>query len=414
MAPAAPMPSPGEFEPDDYEEVNEAYFQDLLRRRSWAALPAGWHNPHSAAAEHFLPPRLTSRDHQQYALDEGGALGATKKAIVELASRWEGRSLLEDEVTLCPSVSSANLAILCAMRRRGVERIVFETPAYFATPEQARLLGFEIDRIPSARADDFDAPIEKFTNAAHSGGRSALWLTQPRFGIGKDQALSRIKELAAALGERHVLVLDEAGEQRHPSHLSGLGDVGCDVVRARGVTKGVGLNGLRISMVLHPRHWRDDLERVLETAGASIDRYSLMSAAELASSPLLLPAMLRAANHQVCTARQALDRILLGSWATPTPLENSYIGSVLLDLSTLPGTYADQRSALLAVCRDLRMPVVLRASIGFAFDPAWEAIRMNYFTPEENVVETGRMLNLAHGLISARLAQTQPIPRGHS
>jgi aspartate/methionine/tyrosine aminotransferase len=310
-----------------------------------------------------------------------------------------------DEVTLCPSVSCANLALLCAMKRRGIHRIVFETPAYFATIEQARMLGFDVVRVPSARANGFEVPIDVFVALARAREHSAVWLTQPRFGIGTDQSLQRIQALGAALGHQHSLVLDEAGEQRHPSTLCTIGSLECDVARTRGLVKGIGLNGLRISFILHPRHWREDLERVLETAGASIDRYSLIGAADLASSANLLPSLLAAANDQVCSLRRQLEVQLLGGWAVPTPLHNSYIGTVILDLSDLPGSYMEQRVALLEECRDLAMPVVLRASIGFAFDPSWEGVRINYFTPAENVVETARLLNEAWVGVQRRLTQ---------
>ncbi len=395
--------APEAFAEDDYEEVNETYFRDILRSRTWSALPAGWHNPYSEAAERFEAPRLSSREHQQYALDEGGALSAPKEAILTLLSAWEGLRLLPEQVTLCPSVSCANLALLCAMKRRGLTRVLFETPAYFATVEQAKMLGFEVVRIASTREEGFDASLDLFIDGARQAKHAAVWLTQPRFGIGTDQPLERILALGEALGRDHLLVLDEAGEQHHPSTLSGLQGLECDIVRTRGLLKGIGLNGLRISLILHPRHWRDDFERVLETAGGSIDRYSLMSAASLGAAPSLLPSLLAAANRQVCRLRRQLEVQLLGGWATPTPLANSYIGTVILDLSGLPGGYGQQRVALLEECQALRMPVVLRASIGFAFDPTWEGVRVNYFTPEENVVETGRLLNAAWRGVRRRL-----------
>lgn len=77
------------------------------------------------------------------------------------------------------------------------------------------------------------------------------------------------------------------------------------MVRARCLIKSIGLDGLRISMILRSRAWRDDLERVLETAGASIDRYSLMSAVALTDSPWLLPAMFKATKEHVTSGDRA-------------------------------------------------------------------------------------------------------------
>ena len=82
----------------------------------------------------------------------------------------------------------------------------------------------------------------------------------------------------------------------------------------------------------------------------------------------------------------------LGSWMEPTALENSYIGSLLLDLTVLPGEYAEKRKALLSYCRDRRMPVILSASIGFAFDERLEAVRVNYFTSSENLRSAAQIL----------------------
>jgi histidinol-phosphate/aromatic aminotransferase/cobyric acid decarboxylase-like protein len=393
------------FAADDYEEVNALYFADLLRTGTWKALPAGWHNPHNAAAAQAPAFDLSGVDRQRYALDEGHSLAEVKKALAGLASLWEGRTLAPNDLTLCPSVACANLVVLCALRRRGVRRIVLETPNYFATAEQAKLLGFDVVRIPSFMRDGFEAPLDEFVAAARGSQASAVWITQPRFGVGGNQPLDRARALCAALGKHHVLVSDEAAEQNFPSHWSAVGDTTCDVIRTRGLLKGVGLNGLRISMVLHPAGWRDDMERVLEVCGASLDRYSLATAEALAREPRMFEAMLKASNEQVLRLRRRLEVLLVGSWAAVLPLENSYIGTVVLDFDQLDGTYAEKRSALLEHCRDVGMPVTLRASIGFAFDPSWEGVRVNFFTPDENVERSGRLLADALVPIRERLRQ---------
>lgn len=294
--------------------------------------------------------------------------------------------------------------MLTALKRREFKHIVFETPAYFATLEQAELLGLTVTRVPCFKEKQFEITVEDFAKHINPREKTAVWLTQPRFGIGTNQNIDQLQELTDRLGSTNMLVVDEAGEQNYPSLLSKISEFGCDIIRTRGLIKGIGLNGLRISLVLHPPDWRREFECLLEVVGASVDRYSLNSATKLAETPLLLPSMLKTANEQVRSFRCKLETSLLGSWATPTALENSYIGSILLDLSQLPGGYVEKRKALLLEFQSLNMPVVLAASIGFAFDPQLEAVRMNYFTPEKNITNTGQVLNLAFDGIIKRLS----------
>jgi Aminotransferase class I and II len=393
----------GHFEPDQYEEINACYFDDILRSRSWAGLPAGWHNPSSAGAAHFQQRLLSGDDVQRYALDEGFALGNEKSAVLHLLSAWEQSSIEWDEATLCPSVSTANLVVLGALREHGIDTLIFETPAYYATLAQARLLGFRVLRIPTFKQSGFETDPAALLKATNENPACAIWLTQPRFGIGTNQNLEKIRKVAAALPNRTILVFDEAAEQLFPSLLSGLGPTACDVIRVRGILKGAGLNGLRLSVIMHLKHWRESMEGLLETAGASLDRFSLANGADIARIPELLPRMLAAANAQVVRLRKSLSVLLVGSWAEATPLENAYIGSILLDFRSLPGTYQAKQTAFLEYCREARLPVVLRASVGFAYDPSWEAVRINYFTPTENVERTGHLIVEGFEAVRSRL-----------
>lgn len=389
---------------DDYEDVNAEFFNDILRTKTWSSLPAGWHNPKSVAAETFPLQQASFADGLQYALDEGFALGDLKEVILIVLGRWEARALAWEELTICPSVSTANLVVLSALKARGYQHICFESPAYFATPVQAEMLGFEIRRVSGTRANDFEIPASSFIES-FSGTRKALWLTQPRFGLGTNQDLSALRELASRLSPDDVLVFDEAAEQMFPSVLSTLGPTSCAVLRTRGLMKGIGMNGMRLAAIFHPNDWRADMELMLEPCGASLDRFSLRNFATFADSPSLLPSLLETANRQASRLRKEAELITLGTWAKPTSLVNGYIGSVMLDLRGLPGDYASRRRAFLHYCRERRMPVVMRASIGFPHDDTWEAVRLNYFTPDENVSRSAETLVSAYEYLSERLAR---------
>lgn len=395
----------GWFADDDYERVNAEYFEQILRDRTWESLPAGWHNPYSSSAEQFRISFLEKEDIQRYTLDEGLALKNEKWPLINLFRAWEGRIIHYNELTLCPSVSTANLIVLFTLKSFGFETVIFETPAYYATLDQARLLGLRSVRLPTYRSNDFQLDCDDVARVIRAAGRCALWLTHPRFGIGINQSLEHVRKLGSLLGTDNALMIDEAAEQNFPSLLRTLSDeVDCPVIRTRGIVKGIGLNGLRAAAIVHPASWRGELERNLEPAGGSLDRFSLVNAGSLAADEALLPTMLAAANAQVRKFQRKISTLSLGSWLRPTPLENGYIGTLMLDLSELPGSYDEKRAVLLDYCRAQRMPIVTRASIGFAFDADWEGVRINYFTPENNVERSVRLLMAAPEIMAHRLS----------
>ncbi|HYC04952.1 MAG TPA: aminotransferase class I/II-fold pyridoxal phosphate-dependent enzyme [Azospirillaceae bacterium] len=391
------------FAEDDYDDVNATYFADILRDRSWSALPAGWLNPESAACMTFPVVHPPQSELQHYALDEGLALSPWKTKLLDLLSHWEGREMSYDEVSLSSSVTAANLCVLIALKQAGIRTLIFETPAYFSTLDQAQLLGFDVHRLPTYRRDGFELRPEQVSRAIAGKGRCALFLTQPRFGIGSIQPLRHLLEIVDSLRPHDVLVIDEAAEQIRPSPTAGM-PAGLPVIRTRGLFKGLGVNGLRISAILHPPKWRATIQRGLDPSGSSIDRYSLHNAVEMAGNLMLFDTLLQQANRQVVESRRHIEIMALGTWVTPSPLEDSYIGSAFLDLRGLPGSYGEKRVALLEFCQSQRMPVVLGASIGFALDEDFEAVRLNYFTSRQNITKAMETLIAGHPELLARLS----------
>mgnify|MGYP001762481742 CR=1 len=379
------------YAPDDYEHVNATYFSEILRNKSWKALPAGWLNPHSVAADQFVMQPSKIDDSIRYALDEDYSLGDQKAAILQILSTWENNDVSWNEVTICPSVSTANLVVLAALKARGIDTVIFETPAYYATLMQATMLGFCVKKIPCLPDNDFEISIDDLKSLC-TLSPFAVWMTQPRFGIGKNQCREHVRNIAEIMRPSDVLIFDEASEQLYPSVLSNLEIIGCNVIRTRSLLKGLGLNGLRTAVILHPSEWRAEMEIQLEPSGASLDRFSLRNVASLAENSMLLPALLATANSQATGFRKELDLMTLGTWIKPTTLVNGYMGSLILDFNKLPGNYLQKREALLNYCKSQKMPVVLRASIGFPYDESWEAIRINYFTSRENVMTSAQIL----------------------
>lgn len=387
------------FPRDDYDEINSEYFSEILSSGSWLALPAGWHNPHSDAALQFKVHSVEKSDTIRYALDEGRALGERKSCVLKMLSDWEGRTVGWDEITLCPSVSTANLLVLSAIRARGLRSVLFEAPAYYATIAQAEMLDLEVLRIFNTTPSDFDVNPAEIRDSLPEAP-CAIWLTHPRYGVGTNQSVERIQAISEVARRGDVIVIDEAAEQMFPSTLCKLDQIKCEFVRTRGLVKGIGLNGLRLAAVLHPPKWRAGIQEFLEAVGASLDAFSLANFNSLALTPSFLPALLATANRQVVRHRQRVESLTRGSWATPTPLANGYIGSLLLDFSRLPGTYESKRVSLLQYCKKRRVPIVLGASIGFPQVDTFEAVRLNYFTSLENVEVSAQVLIEAYHQLS--------------
>jgi histidinol-phosphate/aromatic aminotransferase/cobyric acid decarboxylase-like protein len=332
---------------------------------------------------------VPSNDLGRYYLDEGCALGATKSAIVSLISAWERRSVSDAAVTLCHSISEGTLSILVAIRRRGVKQIFFETPGYAVTVNQAEYFGFRPVMIPTFRAEKFQSDMARFVP---SSVPSAIWITQPRMSLGTNQSAEDIQRILERLGPHDFLVIDEATEQEFPSVLRETQvDSHPRMIRIRGVTKGMGLNGLRLAFMLHDPKFRDALESAQEVVGGSLDVFSLRAAVALAGDIHRFTTMLAAARRQTTGLRNKAARATAGSRVVLSPLVNGYMGSAWLALPD-PSRYDLTRHELLSFCRDRRMAVIVGASMRFAFDPTFEAVRLNYFSRDEHILDGVKIL----------------------
>lgn len=378
------------FADDDYEAINKEYFDGILSSGEWSALPVGWLNPHVEAAKFLKLPDLDPRELGAYAVDEGRSLEREKNHILALLSDWEGVELSYDAATLCPSVSTATAVVLKALKARGFKNIVFETPAYFATVDQARSLGLNVIQIPSYVEEDFCVPESELARIFRSLEPCVFWITHPRFVISNNRTPNEIDRFLGNLGERNMLVVDEASEQCYPSVLGVAANPKFreNLIRIRGLVKGVGLNGLRISTIFHSEKLRSEIIASLDQSGASIDRYSLFAIQQLASNPNLFRNMLAASRNQVKELNDLALSISRGSPVAPFKVDNGYMSAVVLKVPMEQMGYALFRTRFLEYCRDNRMPVVLRASMNMAMDERWEGVRVNYFTSRDNIRKT--------------------------
>ncbi len=362
------------------------FFQEIWDSGDVFADPSGWRDTEADAANLLPTVRLDKKKLGRYYLDEGDLLGSIKDDILQLIEFWERRTVLEQEVTLYNSVSTANAAVLLALKRLGAKSIIFETPAYGVTINQAKYAGYKVVLIPTYLRGNFTYTVERVWQ--ERSGPTVYWLTQPRMSLGFDQDERIIGELLNILSSEDFLVIDEATEQRCPSVLSGLyGKVNTQkMLRVRGLLKPLGLNGIRLSCVIHSTDLRESLENIQDVVGASLDLYSLEACAELARRKDLFFTMLSVANEQVISLRRKAELLALNSGIHVSRLVNGYMGTVFVPLSGGAKEYRRNKTELLTYCRDKRMPVILGSSMFFAFDPQWEQVRLNYFNREHHVL----------------------------
>ncbi|CAA9307130.1 MAG: diguanylate cyclase/phosphodiesterase (GGDEF & EAL domains) with PAS/PAC sensor(s) [uncultured Gemmatimonadetes bacterium] len=377
----------GSFVEDDYDVVNEEYFAELRATRDIVSDPSGWLDTYSRVQDSFSVRWPEGLDLQTYRVDDGGALRKSKEPIRKLLSAWEERDVHYDEFTLCGSATAGSLMALAMIRGLGIRTVVFESPAYYATLDQARLLDMRCVRIPTYVADGFRFDFARTWLASDP---LALWITHPRVSLGLDQDPARCRELLGSLAPHDFLVVDEATEQRFPSLLRHVAHHD-QVIRIRNLFKPMGLNGPRLCVIMHSRTMRNAAEFAAATFGGPLDCFSLELAAQSAADIESFRGFLSIANAQTTEARREAQRLLRGSGATLSELVNGYIGCAILDLQHRPGTREDNRRSFLEYCRSVRMPVILGSQMSFAFDPRYEHVRVNYFTRRENL-KTGLLL----------------------
>lgn len=378
------MIDPRLFATDDYSIIYEKYFADLRHQNRVDADPSGWLDTYSVAERLLQTPSLPKRALTRYFIDVGSELGEYKERICGLISAWNHSGTSCDEVTLCPSCSNASLITMAALKDMGAKCILFETPAYFATIEQAQLLGVPFELIPTYHDSDYSLPV--LDSKIESTPMTVVWLTQPRATLGFDQSPEMINQLLRKIGRRGYLVVDEATDQSHPARLGQLAQSADHrLIRLRSFTKGMGLNGLRLAAIIHPIALRSTLTDAIETLGGSLDVHSLFAVADLAETPSTFARMLAAANDQVNALRAIAERLVRGSPITVNRLTNGYIGSMVLDLSSIGHSDRSRRKRLLEWCRHMRTPVILGAGSYVAKAPPTETIRLNFFNMRDHI-----------------------------
>jgi DNA-binding transcriptional MocR family regulator len=367
------------FRPDDFNTLYAKYFDHLIASGTVVADPSGWAKTETEVVLP-LPTNSNTGSLAHYLVDNRRLISEQKEALVAMVSAWDRASYQYDQITVVPSISTACLAVLLLIQAQGVKTVYFETPTYYSTIAQAEAIGLKTVLIPTHSADDYAIPHHSISRLR----RMAVWLTQPRYVLGRNQKTEDVLALLN-LGKEHTfIVVDETADQSWPSTLSGLDVSDERLIRIRGFMKPLGLNALRLALILHATRWRPQLQELQWLVGAALDRQSLDTAAHLASQPGLFPALLGSARQRVAAMRQRLFSTTDNGRITLSAMENGYLGTALLHWPDAE-QYGARRKRLLERCRDLKMPITIGSSMFFAHDPTLEQVRLNYFMPARDL-----------------------------
>jgi aspartate/methionine/tyrosine aminotransferase len=194
-----------------------------------------------------LRPRLAG-----YAYARDFALAKQQAAEVFGATiRHGGAPVTPERVAILQNSTQGLLLALCALKERGVERVVVAAPCYYAVAEVCRHLELAIEVVPARDFITGALDSERIVRAMR-GGRAALLLTNPAFSLGVEYGWETIRRLCAALPYSAYVLLDETRlglnwDTPLPWYAAEYSD---QVVALRSPSKLFFLNGLKTSVLL--------------------------------------------------------------------------------------------------------------------------------------------------------------------
>lgn len=369
------------FLPDDYDRINNKYFKKLRVSGEIEADPSYWYDSISPAEDIF-----PSSDINKYRSDYQLGLKEEKEVFINCVNQWDLQTFDYNEITICSSVTTASLITLMFLQSQNINNIFFETPAYFACIGQAKSLKMNVFLLPTYIENQFQI-TEQFINSFGSYSfPKAIWLTQPRFGLGINQLTEKLLSIIKLLKKVDFIIIDEATEQLFPTLIREI-NFSCfkNVIKLRSFFKSSGLNGPRVSFILHHKDYRENMQNYLEIAQGAIDCFSLEFAKRHLQNISFFKSLLKAANTYVNNLREKVELYSRGTGIIPIPLVNGYIGSIAISLSSEKNYYR-QREELLTHCAKYKVPVILGSTMKFSKDTSHEYIRMNYFNAEHSIL----------------------------
>lgn len=369
------------FLKDDFFEINKKYFDKILEDGNNYLHPSGFLNTNLSVIEKLEDITINKKNFVEYHNDSTHNILPYKIIIQNLFNHWDNYSYDLNELTICHSVTMGSLAVLNYLYKNNIKDIIFETPTYYATIIQAEQMNFNITKIPSYYEQAFNNCLQIKNNTP-----KVYWITQPRISLGINQDIKFIEELIQNLREIDYLVIDEATELMFPSHLSFTTKYkNKNIIKIRSIFKGMGLNGPRISIIIHPKKIKKELDLSLWIYQGGIDIFSLELVKKVCTINYY-KTVINTSLNQVLETKKILKKHLLGSCVELSNIQNGYIGTLIVNYKNNKN-YEENRELLLDLLSKNRIIATLGASMNFALDKRREYIRLNYYIDKEHLIE---------------------------
>lgn len=370
------------FIEDDFFEINKKYFDRIIKDKNSFLYPSGFLNTKISMLDKLNDITISKKNYVEYHNDSTSNIRPYKEIIQDIFNQWDKHTYSFDELTICHSVTIGSIVILDFLYKNGIRDIVFETPTYYATLIQAEQMNFNIIKVPSYYNDNFLNSL----NSQKSNTPKAYWITQPRISLGTNQDINYIINLIEGLRDQDYLIIDEATEIMFPSHLSFTTKYkNKNIIKIRSLFKGMGLNGPRISTIIHPIHIKNELNLSLWIYQGGLDIFSLEFLKKISNIDYF-KTILSTSLTQVLETKKILKKNLIGSNIELSNIQNGYIGTLIFRYKN--NNYFKNRKLLLNLLSNNRTVVTLGSSMNFALDKEREFIRLNYYINKEELIKS--------------------------
>lgn len=384
------------FLPDDFEELNAKFFYQMRLHGSYSADPSSWLHTVLDASELLPAPLASLEGVQRYCSDEQKDIQNIKEKYIEFASAWDQHTYLYDNITLCNSVTTAIAIVLSTLKRKGIKSVFFETPLYFAAACQAWVFGLEAVFIPTYLESDFMMEgLNRILSRKHEP--IAVWISQPRTYLGTNQDETQLESILKSITRESYLIIDEAMEQEWPSVVRSITVDRQNVIKLRSITKGIGLNGLRMAYIIHPESIRGDIVSSMENFQGGLDSQSIRLTLSLIQDLALFKRLLDCGREQVQNLRRLAEVEVLGTGMILSRIQNGYIGSVAMPRPLKLDRELGWRTTVIRHCVSNRCPIILGSSMYFAIHRDFEFIRLTYFNEAQHILKGLKILASIYG-----------------
>lgn len=383
---------------DDFHSIRSKYFSDIMKNKNWHAIPGGIQDMSIPEYNSLTPINISSNDEfKGYKYDDNVNF-TYKNEIQNLLNLTENHNYNTDEFTICPSVSLGLLAAFAILKRYGINEVYFETPAYFGAVNQCRLLDIGIKFIPTLLSDNFCVKLEVLKSIINQNidKKIAFMFSDPKFGLGIKQSQEILNFIYSLTSKNVYFLIDEAAniETDKQPHINN----NENIIRLRGIVKGLGLNGIKVAAIFHDKKFRNDFIELLEGISGNIDTYSYKFIQSIASNAETYNLLKSEARKYIINKYTIFKQIIIRPEVILPPLDSGYIGCIGIQLpyknnNVTPENYSEFKHRILTHAKEIKVPLVTGAALYFPYDLKYEWIRVCYFSSVDNIEKSALSLN---------------------